>query len=208
MTISDKKALLRRAVSEGLSALSEKSLSEKSARITNALQALPEYEGAQSIFVFIAVQREPDTRALIENALLSGKTVAVPLTYPGGKMSLRVIKELSELVPGLYGIPVPPETAPEVSPEDIDLAVIPAVAYDKGCRRLGRGGGYYDRFLSGFRGFSVGICFSECTFFEIIPCEEHDEPVCAVVTDAGVYRNHNKCLFPVRKRAELQECAE
>lgn len=186
MTVSGEKSDLRRETAGRLSALSPAEIEEKSAIITEKLKQLAEYENARTVFVFIGVRQEPDTRAFIADALEKGKTVAVPLSYENGTMSLRIIKTLSELTPGMYGIPAPPEDTPVLLPENVDLAVIPAVAYDVKCRRLGHGGGYYDRFLGNFRGTAVGIAFNECIYKEI-PCEDHDLPVNAVVTDGETY---------------------
>ena len=148
--------------------------------------SLEEYERAKTIFAYISCGREPDTVEILNRALADGKTVALPESLPGGIMKARRINSLSELVPGRFGIPAPPEGAEEIAPEDVDLIIVPAVTFDECGRRMGRGGGYYDRYLAASPAFSVGLAREE--LLTSVPTEEHDMAVACLVTEKTVRR--------------------
>ncbi len=83
-----------------------------------------------------------------------------------------------------------------MDPEEVEIAVVPGVAFDVVGGRLGQGGGHYDRLL-GFLDVDcdrVGFCFS-CQVVPFVPCEEHDEPVDLVVTERALYRTHARDLL-------------
>ena len=93
------------------------------------------------------------------------------------------------LVAGAYGILAPPPDAPPVVPDAFDLILVPGVAFDAEGRRLGRGGGHYDRVLASLppRATSVGIGY-DFQLVASVPCEEHDVPVDMVITEGRTYR--------------------
>lgn len=80
------------------------------------------------------------------------------------------------LVRNSYGIPEPGEDCTPVDKKDIDVVLVPALCYDRRGVRLGRGGGYYDRWLADYTGISVGMCYREL-LRETLPGEGHDRPV-------------------------------
>ena len=96
-------------------------------------------------------------------------------------------------VPGLpllrhrYGMLEPGADHPLVEPAQIDLALVPALAYDIRCMRMGRGGGYYDRYLADFPSVTVGLC-RDALLQKKIPAEPHDRPVGLVVTETRLFR--------------------
>ena len=89
-----------------------------------------------------------------------------------------------DLAPGAFGIPEPQGEAAD--PASIDLTLVPGAAFDKSGGRLGRGGGYYDRYLPLVRGLTVGLAF-ECQMLETVPREAHDIGIQRVVTESAVY---------------------
>jgi 5-formyltetrahydrofolate cyclo-ligase len=117
-------------------------------RIRRRLQALSVYRQAQTVFCYVSVGTEIDTRRLIEDMLAEGKTVCVPRCLDDGIMSACVLTSLDELAKGAYGIPEPASCSAVISPCDIDLIIMPCVACSLSGHRLGYGGGYYDRYLS------------------------------------------------------------
>ena len=132
--------------------------------------------------------REIDTRPILDQTLADGKMLCVPLCVADGIMELRAIRNLEELFPGAYGILEPPADSPALSPDQIDLAVIPCVTCSREGRRLGRGGGYYDRFLAHYRGAAVLLC-RERLLRQEIPFGVHDYPIPWVLTEAGLFED-------------------
>ena len=181
----DKKAF-RKEVLGKIEALSEEYIASSNEGIYENFISLPEFESAKNIFAYISEKREPDTVRIIEKALELKKTVALPVSYDGGVMVPKVIKSLDELEIGKFGIPAPKESAPVLNDEDIDLIIVPAVTFDKNGYRLGRGGGYYDRFLEKSDAFSVGLGREELICD--VPLESHDMSVKCLVTEKKAYK--------------------
>lgn len=140
------------------------------------------YRQAKTIFCFVSHGKEPDTYPLLEQALADGKTLCVPLCKAEGEMDAKVIHSLNELQPGAYGIPEPGENAETLLPSQIDLAVIPCLAASRDGKRLGKGGGYYDRFLVGYHGTAFLLCPRKL-LVESLPTELHDIRLAHVITE-------------------------
>lgn len=158
-------------------------------KIVKHLLALPEYRAAGSIFTFLPSGGEPDIMPAVRQALQGGKVVAVPRCKTGSVMDAVVIRGLSALVPGAFGILEPgPDCREILSPEEIELILMPGVAFSRSDGvRLGRGGGYYDRFCEGYRGRLVGIA-REYMVLNALPHEPHDAKANALVTEKGIIR--------------------
>ena len=172
-TISEEKAALRAAVQ----ALPPADF----APLTAAFLALPQVEEAKTLLLFYGVGREPDTVPVIEALLARGKAVALPKCLPGRQMEARRIGSLSDLQPGAYGIPEPGPDCPVLSRDDLDLILVPNLCCDRAGYRLGHGGGYYDRYLAGYPGFTVALC-PEAWMQERVPRDCFDLPVGLVIS--------------------------
>jgi len=188
MTKQEEKQQLRKIVQRLEVALSDRYLQSSSASISAHLLAMPEYQAAETVFCFVGVRREIDTRPILENILSSGKRLCVPLCTTPGHMELRQISDLCQLHVGSFGLLEPSAQAPLVRIDDVDLAVIPCLTCNHGGQRLGKGGGYYDRFLSHYRGGTVLLC-REKLIREEIPVEPHDYPIPWVLTEKGLYED-------------------
>ena len=188
MTRKEEKQRLRTVIRAEEKKLSAKYKTASSAAICARILGMPEYRDAETVFCFVGRQHEIDTTPLLADALASGKRLCVPLCVDKGSMELRQITDLAQLIPGSYGIQEPPADAPVVSVDDVDLSVIPCMTCDHGGRRLGFGGGYYDRFLSAYRAAAVLVC-RERLIREELPVEPHDMPVPWVVTERGLYED-------------------
>ncbi|MEA5050586.1 MAG: 5-formyltetrahydrofolate cyclo-ligase [Oscillospiraceae bacterium] len=154
--------------------------------VTKNVRALPAYQSAKTVFCFVGTQRELDTSALIDGALAEGKTVCVPLTQSGGDMTARRITGRGELLPGRLGILEPPGSSELVRKEDIDLALVPASACDRAHARVGKGGGYYDRYLTGAAMKKIALCPSGLVRRRLA-VNERDVVMDGVVTEKGFF---------------------
>ncbi len=157
-----------------------------SAAICRRILALPEFRRAQWVLGFFPMASEPNIRPVLEAVLAQGKRLCLPRCLAGRQLGACAVTDLAQLQPDVWGIPAPPTDAPAAP--HIDLALVPGVAFDRACRRLGHGAGYYDRFLETFMGVSAGVCFSGC-LLEQVPVDAHDRPVDLVVTETGLLRN-------------------
>lgn len=181
----DKKAFRGSVINE-IANLSEEYIAESDSGIYENFINLPEFINARTVFAYISTGREPNTENIIRKALELGKTVALPVSYSGGIMEPHIICSLSELVMGKFGIPSPKSSAPLLFENDIDMIIVPAVTFSSDGARMGRGGGYYDRFLKDCTAFSVGLARDR--LLKEVPTEEHDVPVKCVVTERQIYR--------------------
>lgn len=188
MTRKEEKQRLRTIIRREECALGTKYKTASSAAICAHIIAMPEYQNAETIFCFVGRSHEIDTHTLLAHTLADGKRLCVPLCVDKGIMELREITDLSQLIRGSYGILEPPSDAPIISVDDVDLSIIPCLTCDHGGRRLGFGGGYYDRFLSVYRAAAVLVC-RERLIREELPVEPHDMPVPWVVTENGLYED-------------------
>lgn len=153
----------------------------------DAFLALPEVEQGRTFLLFFGVGHEPDTTELIEALWSRGKTVALPVCLSQKQMQARQILPGARLVYNAYGIPEPDKNCPVLARGDIDLILVPNLCCDKQGHRLGHGGGYYDRYLSGYCGMTVSLCPEEW-LQEQLPRDAYDLPVGLVLTETGKWR--------------------
>lgn len=188
MTKTEEKQKLRTKVRADEQKLSQKYKTRADKAIAGYLLEMPEYLAADTVFCFVGTAREINTRPILENALSLGKTLCVPLCTGPGQMDLRKISSLDDLSIGSYGILEPHTDAPKISADDVDFSVIPCLCCARDGRRLGQGGGFYDRFFTSYRGAAVLIC-RERLLREEIPVEPHDAVIYWVVTEKGLYED-------------------
>ena len=156
------------------------------ARVTRAVLASEAFAAARSVFTYLSVGAEVDTRALVERAWEAGKVVAAPRCVPGTReLAWHRIDDFTTLVTGAFGIEEPlNDPATLVVPDESSVALVPAFSFDADGFRLGYGGGFYDAFLASFPGTSIGLCRACQLSTEPLPREPHDVAVNFVVTDA------------------------
>ena len=188
MTKAEEKQRLRSVMRRMERELPQRDKQSADQAIAAHLVAIPEYQEASTVFCFVGTIHEIDTRPILADALATGKRLCVPLCVGKGIMELRQIHSLEELSTGAYGILEPPEESPVVCPDEVDLAILPCLTCNHLGQRLGQGGGYYDRFLSGYRGGTVLLC-REKLIREEIPLEPHDYPVPWVLTETCLYED-------------------
>ena len=177
MLITDKSAL-RRTIRSRIAALTAQERAAKSAAIAAALLAREDVRRARTIALFLSLGDEPQTRGLIDALAVSHRIVLPRVT---GEQMEFVVYTPGALRRGAFGIEEP-AGGEVVEPADIDVMVVPGVAFTATGARLGRGRGYYDRYLSreGFRAVCIGVCFAE-QMVDALPVEPHDRAMDAVV---------------------------
>lgn len=183
-----RKKELRRKIKEKLFFTTEKYRKEADRKITESILKLEEYQSAGCVFCYVSTGKEMDTFSVLQDILQSGKRLGVPKCMEKGIMNVYEIHSLQELHPGAYGI-LEPKEDPErlIQPGEIDFALIPCISCDRSGRRLGHGGGYYDRYLEKTRCVKALLCREELLVDEI-PVEEHDLRMDLVISEKGCYK--------------------
>lgn len=172
--------------------LTASELEEKSARIKTNLFSLPEYEQAKSIMFFVDFGSEVRMREMIEESIENNKVALVTKMVPKERKLIpsRIFDFDKDLERGHYGILEPKKEALRPhNPEEIDLVLVPGVAFDLKGNRLGYGGGYYDRFFALLKpGTPLVSLVFDLQVVSQVPVEKWDQPVWAVVTEKRVIR--------------------
>lgn len=167
---------------------------------TAHILALPEWQSARRVLLYMPIAQEVDTMPLLANAWETGKDVFLPRCNPTqkGLMDVAQCRSMDELMEGAYGILEPdPVRCPKLDLDSTaalnmapNIAIIPAVAFDVHGNRLGYGGGYYDRFLvheAMAHTFLLGLAH-HAQVLDALPSEPWDRTMHAVCTEHGVMR--------------------
>ena len=160
-----------------------------SLRAIERLVQLDAYRHASTVMVFLPLPSEVDTTAIVLRAFQSGQTVCAP-KVDWGRRDMHAVEIQSMADEGFavddHGVRSPRDGRP-VLPATIDMVIVPGLAFDDAGRRLGRGGGFYDRFLSRLRrsATAVGLAYDRQIVAEV-PIEPGDVSVDLVVTDRRV----------------------
>ena len=145
--------------------------------------SLKEFCNADIILAYYPVNEEINTIPIIEYALSQKKRVAFPVSSKADHtLTFRFVSSLEELECGAYSIPEPPECAEIFNNESGALCIVPGLIFDRAGNRLGYGKGFYDRFLSGFNGDAVGLCYTDF-LLDSLPIDKNDRTVDIVLSD-------------------------
>ena len=160
--------------------------------IVDRFMNLPEYAAAKTVLFYVDVRSEVRTRQHFPAALASGKRIVIPYCVEG-ELQLFHLESMDELSIGMYKILEPkPElrtvAVKQIPVEQIDLIMVPGVAFDRRGGRSGHGKGYYDKLLEHARPDTplVALAF-ECQLFEEVPVQAHDVFMDKVITEQDVY---------------------
>lgn len=174
---------LRQQVRARLNGMSSRQREGASCQICACLRQQRIWQSAGSILFFAPLSVEPDIWPLLEEALLAGKTVALPrfasVTQSYITCALRNLE--TDLQSGQFGIREPGLSCPEFPVSRLDLVLVPGVAFDARGGRLGRGKGFYDRLLSAVNGTKCGVAFDE-QIVDAVPVGPLDIPVNCIMT--------------------------
>jgi 5-formyltetrahydrofolate cyclo-ligase len=155
---------------------------QASAAICQHIESWRDYQESNTVLTYMAMRSEIDLSALFNR--YPQKTWAIPRIRAGAQMIFHAYDPL-KMIKHAYGMLEPDPDCPEISSEAIQLALVPGLAFDGDGWRLGYGGGFYDRFLSGFKGISAGITY-QALFLTQVPHDQHDIPMHFVITEIGV----------------------
>ncbi len=140
--------------------------------------------------LYLPIVGEVDTLPLARRAWSAGKTLVAPTACDHCR-TMRTIfcrPENEEMFHAFHGLRQPDRGLGEICVDQVDLVIVPAVAFDRRCNRLGRGGGFYDRFLARpeLHAKTIGVAFAE-QIVEHLPVLPEDQPVDRVVTDQETF---------------------
>jgi len=186
MDAQAKKRQLRSDLLEKLKRHKEEERKKKSSRIARKLFALKEYAQAKTVLFYLSFDGEVDTAGMIARSLKQGKRVAVPAIQSDRRALVpSLLKDIeAETARGPHGTRHPKDAyIRPIEPRELDLVVVPGLAFDEAGNRLGRGMGYYDRFLSCLPEHvpTVGLAFDFQIVAHFPPLEPHDLSVTKVL---------------------------
>lgn len=157
--------------------------------IEDYLLSLPEFISAASIALYAGVHGEVLTERILTAALTQGKQVYFPKTLSAeNALFFYKVESLSELSPGLYGVPEPDGTGVHARAKELDLIIVPGIVFDHTGMRVGFGKGYYDKELTGVSSTKVALAFYMQLHDAELPREKHDITMDMIITERGVER--------------------
>lgn len=185
--VAAEKAAWRARVKARLTALGPAERRAASALLCDALASAACWQAARTVAAYFARNDEPDLQPLLARAAAEGRRLALPRWNAGvERYELAYVRDITtDCVPGRFGIPEPQPQLPAMDVRSLDLALVPGVAFDVCGRRVGRGGGFFDRLLAGLAGARCGVCFTEQVVPEL-PALPHDVRMSYLATPAGV----------------------
>src|SRR6185437_871013 len=196
MSDMNNKAAIRKWLRDIVAALSETERHQKSITACSLVAASPEFAAARVVMLFLSTPIELDTASLALKSWQAGKTVVVPKVSWDQRRMLPV--EISSLHTALTttgpGVREPVGGMP-IPVEFIDLVIVPGLGFTPTGYRIGRGMGFYDRFLAQpeFLGVSCGLAFEE-QIVDQLPVLDHDMPLSMLATDQGIRRFASHCI--------------
>lgn len=183
MNLHPDKKPLRQQIRAARIGLSKEERTQKNAAIQARLEELPEFKAAETVLFYVSTGEEAGTHEIIKK-YLNKKRIVVPTIQKGTKeFQVFHLTDWSELEPGIFNIPeIHHENRIPHPLNDIDLIIVPGVAFDKNGFRLGYGGGYYDSLLMMYPKPTIGLSY-ECQLVDEVPRDNHDLPVGKIITE-------------------------
>lgn len=184
MMINEEKKEIRKTILSLRNAVPREKIETMSDYICRRFIALDKVRSCSSLMIFLSFGSEVDTDYIIRWAWKHKKRVMAPLCKPETKeLAVFAIATFDDVEPGYYGIREPKRALLQpVAKKEIDLVVVPAVAFDRRGYRVGYGGGYYDRFLADMGAPRIGLAFS-CQIIPEAPINQYDHAVDGIVTE-------------------------
>jgi 5-formyltetrahydrofolate cyclo-ligase len=186
------KASLRRSMLQEREALPRADVVKLSQEIRLLVEASDLFRQAQSIGCYSSFRNEVETSPILESALNSGKIVSVPRTFGNRLMIHGEVTDIRSMLPNEMGILQPRESAPPVLSAELDLIIMPGIAFTRQGDRLGFGGGFYDTYLQDRSLPVMGLAY-DFQMIPEIPREPHDCRVDCIVTKSGIIMSSGGC---------------
>ncbi|MBE6632436.1 MAG: 5-formyltetrahydrofolate cyclo-ligase [Ruminococcaceae bacterium] len=178
---------LREEYRERRRALPKEVKESRDSLICKRFLTLTSYRYAKTLLVYAPTGEEIDIFPIIRDALEKGKNVAFPKCCPeNSTMVYKIISSADDLSKGCFGLMEPDDSLPSYEGDGTDaICIIPAIVYDKKGYRIGYGKGYYDRYLSSFKGIKAGVGYSDF-MLDSVPHGRFDLTVDVLITEKGV----------------------
>lgn len=186
-SFNEEKRRVRRELKEIAAGFSDRYVAEASRAVCEKVLQSSEFGKAVVIFGYLSFGNEISVDAVLEEALRLGKTVAVPWIVSRNEMKAALLDSLDDLPLDRYGIRTAQEPVTLVEPDEIELILVPGAGFSETGCRMGRGAGFYDRFLAQAQGFRLGITCDRL-LRETIPTDAYDQQVDALVTETKCIR--------------------
>jgi 5-formyltetrahydrofolate cyclo-ligase len=182
------KEKLRKEIKEKRIKQTKEENRKKSKEIKEKLFSLKQYDDAKTILFYVSYNGEVYTHDMIKEAMQE-KKIVVPISNKEKQtLDLSILESWDDLLIGSYQILEPKKgCVKKIIIDDINLIIVPGVAFDIKGNRMGHGKGYYDRLLEKGKAPIIGLCF-EFQLVEKIPIEPHDKPVNILITEKRVIR--------------------
>lgn len=184
--VSDPKIELRREITARLAALGAGERRRLGALAVQRLLASPAFAASRTVVAYASADPEIDTSTLFTETLAAGKRLGLPRTdrVTRAMQFHTVANPAADLEARHFKFPEPRAELPVLPEEDIDLIVVPGLAFDAKGNRLGRGAGFYDRFLAhpSLKAATVALAF-DCQIVDAVPVLPHDIPIAAIFTE-------------------------
>ena len=188
--VKEEKQATRKQLRAKLSTLGDDYILQSSQKVANKLYQLPQYKESKGVACFLSMPKEFNTRPILEKIFMDGKSCYLPRVESVKDSAMVMVKaeslhDVDSFPPGKWNIPEPPRDGPTrleaLDPNsDLDLVIVPGLAFDRNNGRLGQGAGFYDRYLSKVKQFYsskkiflVGVTLDELVI-ENVPRDDND----------------------------------
>lgn len=181
------KSIYRRQIRSVLKTMDDQTRQEKSKAICQNLFSLADFRSAHTILSYAAMPREADPSNVLYAAKQYNKRVAFPICLANSEMVAAIPHTAQDWEIGAHNIAAPIfERSTLLSPQDLQLIIVPGIAFTHEGARLGQGGGYYDRYLKKTNAKRVGFAF-DMQILPDLPLESHDLKMDIVVTESQIF---------------------
>lgn len=191
------KATLRGEMRERVRALSSAARQRESVQLCERLSKSAFWQAAQTVLFFAPLPDEPDVWPLLPALLSAKRIVGLPrYAVAAGNYEARQVRVIpADLVAGKFGISEPTENCPRLDLSQVDLVLVPGLAFDPSGGRLGRGRGFYDRLLAGFWGLKCGVAF-DAQITAAVPMQTGDIRMDMVITPSRSWEQISRKGMP------------